>query len=155
MAEALFAAIVSRVDADSLPTLVLHIEDDEAVARSTRLLLLSAGYRSLMAASRAQALELIQQGQRPDVLLVDFHLDDGSTGTEVAEEIMLQVGYSIPVILLTADLPNIEIPWMPGAPLLLASKPMHPQALLEAIEHFGILQRLARDRSAAQSAAYL
>ncbi len=141
------------MNTDPLAALVLHIEDDEAVARSTRLLLLSAGYRSLMAADRSQALALIQQGHRPDVLLVDFHLGNGSTGTEVAEEIMHQVGFSIPVILLTADLPNIEVPWMPGAPLLLASKPMLPQALLEAIEHFGILQRLARNRAVAPATA--
>jgi CheY-like chemotaxis protein len=123
---------------------LLHIEDDAAVIKSMAQLCRTIGYETTGVASRASALAALQKGLRPAVLLVDYHLASPETGTDVAEEVMQWLGYTVPAILLTADLANVEVPWMPGAPLLLASKPMHPGLLVETVEHFAALHQAQR-----------
>jgi hypothetical protein len=77
---------------------------------------------------------------------MDYRLAEETTGTDVAERIVRALGYPIPTILLTGDLANIEIPWMPGAPISLLAKPADPDLLLDTIQHFSALQRAAQAR---------
>lgn len=126
---------------------VLHVEDDAALADSVRLLLKSAGHGSVQAHSSAEALgKVTNDGIQPDVLIVDYNLNEEMTGTDVAEQIARITGYSLPTIVLSADLPNVEVPWLPGAPIMLVSKPVDPNALLETVEHFSELHRLSKGR---------
>jgi DNA-binding NtrC family response regulator len=128
---------------------VLHVEDDVALAASVAMLLRVSGFEAITASSSAAALAHIANGIRPDLLLVDYRLAEDATGTDVAEMIVRLLGYTVPTILLTADLPNAEIPWLPGAPIMLASKPMDPNALIDTIEHFTTLHRSAQSRRTA------
>jgi len=126
---------------------VLHVEDDSAILRATQMLLRSAGYRALTAPTAESALEQLQ-AVKPDVLIVDYQIGGDMTGTEVAEEIAQRCGYRVPTILLTADLANADIPYIPGAPIMLAAKPIDPERLLKTVEHFAALHR-ELDRPAA------
>ena len=67
--------------------LVLHVDDDEAMRRSTAMLLRIAGFDTREAESGEHALTQAEclRGKL-DVLIVDYHLGNGLTGTEVAEE---------------------------------------------------------------------
>jgi two-component system CheB/CheR fusion protein len=124
---------------------VLHVEDDAAVANAIAVLLRSEGYRCLTASSGAGALEMLAQGApRPDVLIVDFHLDDDMNGAEAAEEIIRTLGCALPTIMLTADPANAEMPWTTQAPVWLARKPMAPAALLAALPALVQLSRSLR-----------
>ena len=125
---------------------VLQIEDDAILAVSVEMLLRSGSVRSPVAASGDEALRLIARGMQPDVLLLDYHLAEDATGNDVAEEIALRLGHTVPTILLTGDLANVEIPWMPGAPMILVAKPVDPNDLLETIQHFTALLRSTRNR---------
>jgi CheY-like chemotaxis protein len=126
---------------------VLHVEDDVALADSVRLLLKSAGHGSVQAYSSAEALgKVTNDGIQPDVLIVDYNLNEEMTGTDVAEQIARITGYPVPTIVLSADLPNAEVPWLPGAPIMLVSKPVDPNSLLETVEHFSELHRLSLSR---------
>ncbi len=114
--------------------LVLHVDDDEAMRRSTALLLRVAGFDTREAADGEQALtqaELMRG--KLDVLIVDYHLGPGLTGTEVAEEIARLLGHAVPTIILTGDPANAEVPWLSDAPVWLARKPLMPETLLAAL----------------------
>jgi CheY-like chemotaxis protein len=134
------------MDSPDSPATVLQIEDDRAVASALALFLRGAGVVSQVAACGAEALAQLERGLRPDILLVDYNLSEEMTGTDVAEEISRRLGYAVPTIMLTADLVNAEVPWMPGVPMMLVAKPVDAAALLEIIEHFTVLHRSARLR---------
>ena len=70
------------------------------------------------------------------VLLVDFNLPGSMDGTEVAEAACREMGYCVPTIILSGNLPNAEVPWMPGVPVLPMAKPVEPELLCKAVETF-------------------
>jgi CheY-like chemotaxis protein len=118
----------------SVRGLVLHVEDDEAMRRSTALLLRVAGFETREAASGEQALAQVETLRgRLDVLIVDFHLGHGMSGAEVAEEFARLLGHAVPTIVLTADPANAEVPWLSDAPVWVARKPLMPETLLAAL----------------------
>jgi len=133
------SAQLANVVALSLPEtaargLILHVEDDEAMRRSTALLLHSAGFETREAAYGEQALAQVDSLRgRLDVLIVDYHLGGGMTGTEVAEDVARLLGHAVPTIILTGDPANAEVPWLADAPVWLARKPLVAETLLAAL----------------------
>jgi CheY-like chemotaxis protein len=114
--------------------LVLHVDDDDAVRRSTTLLMRSAGYETREAATAEQALAQVDSLRgRLDVLIVDYQLGDSLTGTEVAEEFARLLGHAVPTVILTGDPANAEVPWLTDAPVWVARKPLAPETLLAAL----------------------
>jgi len=114
--------------------LVLHVDDDEAMRRSTALLMRSAGYETREAAYGEQALAQVESLRgRLDVLIVDYNLGHPMTGTEVAEELARLLGHAVPTIILTGDPANAEVPWLADAPVWVARKPLAPDTLLAAL----------------------
>src|SRR3569832_191057 len=113
--------------------LILHVDDDEAVRRSTTLLMRAAGYETREAANAEQALAQVDSLRgRLDVLIVDYHLGDSLTGTEVAEQFARLLGHAVPTIILTGDPANAEVPWLADAPVWVARKPLAPRAASRA-----------------------
>jgi CheY-like chemotaxis protein len=114
--------------------LILHVDDDESMRRSTALLLRVAGFDTREAASGEHALSQAEHLRgKLDVLIVDYHLGNGMTGTEVAEEFARLLGHAVPTIILTGDPANAEVPWLADAPVWLARKPLLPETLLAAL----------------------
>jgi CheY-like chemotaxis protein len=114
--------------------LILHVDDDDAVRRSTVLLMRTAGYETREAAYGEQALAQADSLRgRLDVLIVDYHLGHALTGTEVAEEFARLLGHAVPTIILTGDPANAEVPWLADAPCWVARKPLSPATLLAAL----------------------
>jgi CheY-like chemotaxis protein len=114
--------------------LILHVEDDEPMRRSTALLLRSAGFETREAAYGEQALAQAESLRgRLDVLIVDYDLGPAMTGTEVAEELARLLGHAVPTVILTGDPANAEVPWLADAPIWLARKPLAPETLLAAL----------------------
>jgi DNA-binding response OmpR family regulator len=121
---------------------ILHVEDDEPLRRSTAMLLRLAGFETREAAFATQALSQVDSLRgRLDVLIVDYHLGDGMTGTEVAEEFARLLGHAVPTIILTGDPANAEVPWLSEAPVWLARKPLDPDILLAALPPLVAFQR--------------
>jgi CheY-like chemotaxis protein len=133
------SAQLSNVVALSLPEpairgLIFHVDDDEAMRRSTAMLLRSAGFETREAASGDQALAQAESLRgRLDVLIVDYHLGNSMTGTEVAEEFARLLGHAVPTVILTGDPANAEVPWLADAPVWVARKPLPPDTLLAAL----------------------
>lgn len=114
--------------------LILHVDDDEALRRSTALLLHAAGFDTREAAYGEQALAQVETLRgRLDVLIVDYHLGLGITGTEVAEDLARLLGHAVPTVILTGDPANAEVPWLADAPVWVARKPLRPDTLLAAL----------------------
>jgi Na+/proline symporter/signal transduction histidine kinase len=82
---------------------VLCIENDPQVLAGMRALLSSWGCQVLIAADlKAAAAVIGASGTRPDVLLVDYHLDDGN-GIDAIAALRGPLGDTLPAALVTAD----------------------------------------------------
>jgi CheY-like chemotaxis protein len=123
-----------NVAAPAARGLILHVDDDEGMRRSTALLLRVAGFETREAASGEEALQQAENLRgKLDVLIVDYHLGNGMTGTEAAEDLARLLGHAVPTVILTGDPANAEVPWLSDAPVWLARKPLMPETLLAAL----------------------
>ena len=114
--------------------LILHVDDDHELRRSTAMLLNSAGFDTREAACGEQALAQVDALRgRLDVLIVDYDLGRGMTGTELAEDFARLLGHAVPTVMLTGDPANAEVPWLADAPVWVARKPLRPDTLLAAL----------------------
>ena len=113
---------------------ILHVDDDEGMRRSTAMMLRLAGFETREAANGEQALAQVETLRgKLDVLIVDYHLGNGLTGTEVAEDLARLLGHAVPTVILTGDPANAEVPWLADAPVWLARKPLMPETLIAAL----------------------
>lgn len=71
---------------------ILFVEDNELVAQYTQSQLQELGYRIVHAANAADAVEMVQSGLRPDLLLTDIVLPGGVNGRQLAERLISE-GY--------------------------------------------------------------
>ena len=130
------------------PFSVLHVEDDEQLAASVGTLLRAHGYEVLRASDGPSALESLTHCKAsPDVLLMDFVLPGEMDGADAAQEICHLLGHVVPTIFLSGRLSDAAVPWLPGAPLLFAAKPIDPEILVKVVETFGALGRFMRSRA--------
>jgi CheY-like chemotaxis protein len=128
------AQIVALLPEPAARGLILHVDDDHDVRRSTSMLLRSAGFETREAGCGEQALAQAEALRgRLDVLIVDYDLGNGITGTEVAEDFARLLGHAVPTVILTGDPANAEVPWLTDAPVWVARKPLLPDTLLAAL----------------------
>ena len=126
--------------------LILHVDDDEAIRRSTAMLMRAAGFETREAACGEDAVAQVDSLRgRLDVLIVDYNLGQRMTGTEVAEEFARLLGHAVPTVILTNDPANAEVPWLADAPVWLARKPLHPETLLAALPPLVAFRRAVAD----------
>lgn len=116
--------------------LVVLIEDDVNVANAWGLLLEAEGYRVATAASAIEANALIHHlDERPNLVISDFHLLDGSTGVEAVQIIREHYDAEIPAFIVSGDTSKV----VKDARLLdnctLMSKPVDTARLLAAARY--------------------
>jgi len=94
------------------------------------MLLKVEGYRVIAVASLAEALEKVLEERDIDILVTDYHLNNGETGTQVIEALRERLGGSLRAVLMTGDTSS-AIKDLPRDPYLrIASKPIKPDELL-------------------------
>ncbi|HMD72324.1 MAG TPA: ATP-binding protein [Steroidobacteraceae bacterium] len=109
---------------------VLLVEDNASVRCATTLLLGLEGYHVTPVASLAEAVQHVQQGRGVDLLITDYHLGDGETGSQVITALREMLGFSLPAVLTTGDT-STAIKHLPRDPhLRVTSKPINPDELL-------------------------
>jgi len=125
------SAAMPLLPAAALPILqpirVLVVDNDEAVLRGMQSLLL--GWQcQVLTASTSKAAERLTEQPPPDLLLLDYHLDDGDTGLALWQRLRQHWG-EIPAIVISADHSTAleEAVRLAGAHLL--HKPLKPLAL--------------------------
>ena len=128
------ATVVSLIAEPAARGLILHVDDDQDLRRSTGMLLRSAGFETREAPDGEHALAQAEALRgRLDVLIVDYDLGRGMTGTELAEEFARLLGHAVPTVMLTGDPANAEVPWLTDAPVWVARKPLSPDTLIAAL----------------------
>ena len=109
---------------------VLLVEDEESVRRATCLFLELEGYHVTPVASLSEAVRHVQQGHGVDLLMSDYHLKDGETGTQVIATLREILGISLRAVITTGDTSS-AINRLPRDPhLRFASKPIKAEELL-------------------------
>ena len=121
--------MVSNASVDQINALIVENEPD--VLEGMANLLGTWGCRFVAAPDQESALAaLSRSGMRPDIVLVDYHLDNNVVGTDVIAALRRHLGVAIPAVVITADR-SAEIQHIvqetPGATLLI--KPIKPARL--------------------------
>ncbi len=93
----------------------------------------------------SSAVALVQEsGVRPDVLIIDYALPGDMDGADAAQTICGALGHVVPTIVLSGELANAAVPWLPGAPLFCVWKPVDSHVLLTVVGTFATLGTLLR-----------
>lgn len=111
-------------------TIVL-IEDDVQIARAWELLLRSEGFRIAVSASVAEAEQAIRKlSSIPDLIISDYHLQDGSNGIAAIVSIRAHYGRNIPALIVTGDTSKLMLEARHIDNCLILNKPVHTDQLL-------------------------
>ena len=81
-------------------TRILIVEDEAIIAMDLRETLSEAGYVVLASVASGEEALTLCAGEKPDLILMDVHLQGQLTGIETAQ--LLRESYAIPSVLLTA-----------------------------------------------------
>jgi len=108
---------------------VLVIDNEPAVLESMGLLLERWGCQVVTVASETEALAMLDDDHEPDVILADFHLNDGLTGCEAINVIRRRLGHEVPAAIVTADRSDETRRLMRSRHLPILNKPVKPNRL--------------------------
>jgi signal transduction histidine kinase/CheY-like chemotaxis protein len=108
---------------------VLLVEDDPAVRDATRMLLKAEGYRVTAVGSLAEALRKARE-ENIDLLVTDYHLGDGETGTQVIAALRETLDHPLKAVLMTGDTSSAVQEMPRDSHLRVASKPINAEELL-------------------------
>jgi two-component system, sensor histidine kinase len=109
---------------------VLLVEDEAGVRNAMRALFRIEGYQVATAASAADAVGLLEAQENFDLIITDYHLEDGHTGTEVIAAARRVLGDSLRAILVTGDTSSAVREIASHANLRITSKPINSRELL-------------------------
>lgn len=141
--EPLLAASVKTSLANNLMAglRVLVIDDEEAIRDGFALLLRGWGMQVCVAADLAQALQLMDQGARYDVVLADYRLRDHQNGIDAIRVISSR--HSVPPLacLITGDTDPELLQRAREQNLMLLQKPVQPAQLRALLNHLRATQR--------------
>ena len=82
---------------------VVLIEDERIIRDATQTLLSDWGCQVIASASVRDALDQLQAGYNPDLIIADYRLREGATGIEAIKAIRKQCGMDTPAVLITGD----------------------------------------------------
>ena len=138
------SALVAEAD-DAIRALtksnVMIIEDEPIIALDIQGLVEELGHTVTgIASTRTEAGELVAK-KRPDLLLADIQLADGSSGVDAAADILTDL--EIPVVFITA-FPERLLTGRRVEPTFLITKPFQPSAVRAAISQALFFQQSAK-----------
>lgn len=108
---------------------VLVVDNDMAICEGMEVVLGGWGCEVVS----AQSLDDIAEGsclqRAPDILILDYHLDDGVTGLQAEAMIRERLGYAVPSLLITANYNNELRQQVKAQGFHLLNKPIKPLKL--------------------------
>jgi CheY-like chemotaxis protein len=93
----------SDISASFAGKAVLLLDNEPQLRTAVAELLRSWQINVVAVGQPAEALQALQQGFVPDALLFDYHLDNGATGVDVAQQLAEHFAVTAPVIIHSAD----------------------------------------------------
>ncbi|MGO9930611.1 MAG: PAS domain-containing protein [Steroidobacteraceae bacterium] len=113
---------------------ILLVEDNVSVRRAMSRLLSLEGYSVAPVASLSEALQHIHGGAGLDLLICDYHLSGGETGTQVIATLREILGNTLPALLTSGDTSS-AIKHLPRDPYLrITSKPIKAEELVGLVQ---------------------
>ena len=120
---------------DPLPGRRLLVLDNElSILHSMAVLLEQWGCKVLTATDQTAALDVLD-GEPPEVILADYHLDHGVTGWEVVTSLCEHFGQSIPVVMVTADRSDQCRRQLQGLGVPVLNKPVKAGKMRSVLSH--------------------
>ncbi|MBN8429861.1 PAS-domain containing protein [Microbulbifer salipaludis] len=104
---------------------ILCVDNEPAILEAMAALLGGWGCTVQCAQNRREALAAAE----PDLLLMDFHLDDGDNGIDLAAELLAQWGGDVPCVIISAENTNTVKARAQQAGWQFLQKPLRPAAL--------------------------
>lgn len=108
---------------------VLCIDNEDSILTGMHSLLSRWGCQVWTARNRLECEHLLSEDVRPQLALVDYHLDEGETGTELMAWLRTRLGDPIPGVVISADGRPELIAQVHAAGLDFLAKPVKPAAL--------------------------
>ncbi len=108
---------------------MLCIDNEDSILIGMNSLLSRWGCQVHTARNRDECAALLSDGMRPQLALVDYHLDHGETGTELMAWLRTQLGKPVPGVVISADGRPEMIAQVHAAGLEYLPKPVKPAAL--------------------------
>ncbi len=124
------------VTADFEGAIVALIEDDAGIRLAMPACLSRWGCECITSISIEAAIaDLTGRGIIPDLLMVDYHLANGTTGFDAIREVRSRFGQNIPAVIITADTSpeTARLAREQNVPLL--TKPVRPAKLRALLQH--------------------
>jgi PAS domain S-box-containing protein len=113
---------------------ILLVEDEPSVRNAMRMLLRIEGYDVVPTATADEALARLRSDSF-DLLVTDYHLDGGRTGTQVIAAARETLGPSFNAVLVTGDTSSAVREMQGDAHLRITSKPINSDELLDMVRN--------------------
>ncbi|TDF81110.1 NahK/ErcS family hybrid sensor histidine kinase/response regulator [Pseudomonas sp. H9] len=144
LATAPAATVVSPAEQAGQPLAgmqVLCIDNEDSILIGMNSLLSRWGCQVWTARNREECDALLNKGMRPHLALVDYHLDDGETGTELMAWLRTRLGEPVPGVVISADGRSETVAQVHAAGLDYLAKPVKPAALRALLNrHLSLVQ---------------
>ncbi len=115
--------------------LILLVEDDSAVLKSTQLFLQLSGFRVLSARNATEAREkFLNSKEQPEIIVSDYGLRDGENGLQIISDIRDISRRDLPAILMTGDTSSERSQQAEQAHCKIIFKPIDSSSLLQSID---------------------
>jgi CheY-like chemotaxis protein len=108
---------------------VLCVDNEDSILTGMHSLLTRWGCQVWTARNRLECERLLDEGVRPNLALIDYHLDEGETGTELMAWLRTRLGEPVPGVVISADGRPELIASIHAAGLDYLAKPVKPAAL--------------------------
>jgi PAS domain S-box-containing protein len=112
---------------------ILLVEDEPGVRKAMQMLLKIEGFQVIAAASAAEAIDCLRDNPDLDLLITDFHLERGRTGTEVIAAARARFGSALKSILVSGDTSSAVRELQCDANLRVVNKPINSEELLGVV----------------------
>lgn len=112
---------------------ILLVDDHEGVRNATAMLLRTEGFEVLCAASLTEAREALRTGSPIDLVISDYHLQDGETGIDVIAMARSITGKHLGAVLVSGDTFAAPRDMQATERLRLAGKPIRARELLSIV----------------------
>jgi PAS domain S-box-containing protein len=122
--------ITAQPSAETSGHRVLLVEDEPGVRNAMRMLLRMEGFRVIAAATAAEALSELADDPEFDIVISDYHLEEGRTGTEVISAARAKLGVTLKAVLVTGDTSSAIRELQADEHLRIISKPINSDNLL-------------------------
>lgn len=110
-------------------TQVLCVDNEDSILIGMSSLLSRWGCHVWTARDRNECEQLLQQGAKPELVLIDYHLDAGEIGIDLIEWLRVRLNSPLPAVVISADARSEVMSHAHEKGLDFLAKPVKPAAL--------------------------